>query len=254
MPKRNLKATDRKNKNVRRDALRKKLEAVTGRKVDEPSRKPVLVSMRALKESQLVTDARAPDWFRIGGHRFQFFALEQEVQQWLATDLPSHDGPYTIIVVGQLKEHPVSDLYKLYRAGRSQFFLRSKALTPDINITRRPFISSYENSLDIQLGFSGLILLQFSQLGPHSISLVDKVLHSPTDRIFLHDEYLPLYSSLKRIFRKRLVYKVKQWNRMGSRADWKQSMMTELMADLVEKGKFEGILRFAELKRATRPP
>lgn len=80
-------------------------------------------------------------WYRIGSHRFEFFATDEEIQQFFSNELPEKYAPYSLITtlekrgdrdyVRKLREQPLGNLLKLAAETRN-IFLRSKQLTPDL--------------------------------------------------------------------------------------------------------------------------
>lgn len=180
------------------------------------------------------------EWYRIGGHRFEFFALPEEIQRWLFQDLPTDYAPYSIIILGQLRGHRTDQLCKLVRQGHSQFYLRSKKLTPDLDEARKQFADAYPDRKDVQLGFAGLILLQVPEAWPGSLSRVDKLCHAPTSQVQRHQEYEPLFGLVKRKIRKQLIH----WADFHGET-WKRPVVTEGAAVAVRTGKmrrrFEGL-------------
>ena len=187
------------------------------------------------------------EWYRIGGHRFEFFALPEEIQRWLCEELPAEYAPYSIIIVGKLRGYRTDQLCELVRQGHSQFYLRSKTLTPNIDEVRKPFVDAYPNRNDVQLGFSGLILLQVLKAWPSSLCLVDKVCHVPTNKVQHRRDYSPLFNVLKRKVRKQLVHYADFQGQT-----WNRPTVTEGVAIAVRAGKRK--TQFKGLRLTRRGP
>jgi hypothetical protein len=144
-------------------------------------------------------------WYRVGGHRFQFYATDAEVAEWLTTTLPSKFAPYSI--VGRewegdrwkSFEYPLAAIGECFTHHRtSNLWLRSEVLSPGLTGDEK------------RLSFSGLILLQLgrerdSRLEEISIAVVDRIRHETTGRERRHANYRRLFERLRRSMRKRLV-------------------------------------------------
>jgi hypothetical protein len=192
-----------------------------------------------------LADVPPIEWYRVGGYRFEFFASTEEIQRWLREELPPEYAPYSLIIIGELRKRRIDQLCELVRKGNSQFYLYSKKLTPDLDKARKPFMKEYRDERDVQLGFSGLILLQFSRISPNSICLVDKVRYVPTNELQHRQNYKPLFSMLKRKIRKQLLYYAK----LG-RETWERPMATQGFASAVRDGRLKGYRRQLKLSRS----
>jgi hypothetical protein len=165
-------------------------------------------------------------WFRLGhGHMFQFYATDDEVQNWLLSVLPEAYAPYRLVGTDLIKEgrvyveHPFScELagflqcrYALAEP-RWDFWLLSTVLTPDLPLATGPLLTN-------MYSFNGLINLQHASMledpvhrtrplakNECSLGLVDRVYRVDSDEVRQHEAYLRLFNTVKRAIRKSLIY------------------------------------------------
>jgi hypothetical protein len=165
-------------------------------------------------------------WFRLGhGHGFEFFATDEEVQNWLLSLLPAAYAPYRLVGADLIKEgrvyveHPFSCevagfLQCRYATvePRWDFWLLSTVLTPDLPLVPGPGLTK-------MLSFNGLLSLQHGlqwedpvhrtrppAKGESSLGLVDRVYRVDSDEVRQHEAYLRLLNAVKRAIRKSLLY------------------------------------------------
>jgi len=165
-------------------------------------------------------------WFRLGrGHSFEFYATDNEVQEWLLTILSAEYAPYRLVGEDSIKEgkvyvqHPFScEVAEFLRCRQAagelctQFWLLSTVLTPELPLQPGAWLTA-------MYSYNGLINLQhgWMQREPvhrtrplaktaSSIGLVDRVYHRDTNEVRQHEAYLRLFNAMKRAIRKSLVY------------------------------------------------
>ena len=188
------------------------------------------------------------EWRRLGrGKDLQFFATDDEVQDWLIKALPKKYAPYTLIGVESVKagkiyirepfELDVTELKRAMHWGnkvRWQFWIRSKIITPELNFSKQmriTWVFSYTGLVELQHGSNirhyGLNTKELYR-DASSIGVVDKVINDATGDIKHHKEYLRIFNSLKRQIKKRLCYSSIHTFKNGSqREDRKLQLMTE---------------------------
>jgi hypothetical protein len=143
-------------------------------------------------------------WYRVGGHRLQFYATDAEIAEWLEEMLPPAFAPYWI--VGQERAEPfeypleaINDCFAQHRS--ANLWIRSDVLSPGL-----------AGDDERQLSFYGLILVQLGserhgRIEEASIAIVDRIRHEATGRERRRPEYLRIFERLRRSMRKRLVVK-----------------------------------------------
>jgi hypothetical protein len=191
------------------------------------------------------------NWYRIGkGRVLQFFATDDEVQEWLLTMLPSEYGPYTLVgadLVRVEKKKYVEkgfefDITELKQAiyeieyPRWQYWLRSKVLTPELDFSRQKIITWV-------LSYTGLVGLHhggyIKNMGrdASSIGIVDTVSNKSTGEVIKHSEYLKIFNILARQIKKHLCYSSFWKFKNGTeREDFKLQLMTEKAVQAYEAG------------------
>jgi len=182
------------------------------------------------------------NWYRVGrGHVLQFFATDDEVQDWLNTMLPPEYEPYTLVGADLVKidkkkyiekgfEFDIQDFKKaIYEKEepRWQYWIRSKVLTPELDFSRHKMITWI-------LSYTGLVGLdhggQVKDMGrdASSIGIVERVRNKNTSEIIKHKEYLKIFSTLSRQIKKHLCYTSFWKFKDGTeREDFKLQLMTE---------------------------
>lgn len=143
-------------------------------------------------------------WYRVGGHRLQFYATDAEIAEWLEEMLPPAFAPYRI--VGQERaqpfEYPLDAINECFAHHRSaNLWIRSDILSPGLT-----------GDDEVRLSFNGLILVQLGserhgRVEEASIAIVDRIRHEATGRERRRPEYLRIFERLRRSMRKRMVVK-----------------------------------------------
>jgi len=165
-------------------------------------------------------------WFRLGrGHGFEFYATDNEVQEWLLTILPAEYAPYRLVGADSIKEgriyveHPfsckVGEFLQCRQAVgelRTQFWLLSTVLTPALPLQPGAWLTamySYNGLINIQHGWMQRDPVHRTRPLAKTVSaigLVDRVYHRDTNEVRRHEAYLHLFNIMKRAIRKSLVY------------------------------------------------
>ena len=149
-------------------------------------------------------------WHRIGGHRLQFYATDDEITEWLQETLPGPFAPYSAIGhewrdgSWRASEYPLEEIRSaVEHHERRTLWIRSEVLSPGL-------ISDDTECLS----FSGLIAVDLGserdgRLDDASLSIVDRIRHE-TGRERAQSEYLRIFERLRRSMRKRLVVKTER--------------------------------------------
>jgi hypothetical protein len=162
-----------------------------------------------------------PEWQRTGrGHQLQFFALDEELDEWLAHDLPAEGMPYRLVGFDLL-----SDDGRKYRqlpfvcpdcrpsncrrapdgTSRTSHWLLSETLSP------KGLINRVKESGDLTV--NGLLLIQLGHAGrggvlqPSRIAVCDRAVNQRTGEVREHPGYRAIFNTLAKGIRKRLAYK-----------------------------------------------
>jgi hypothetical protein len=146
-------------------------------------------------------------WYRVGGHRLQFYATDAEIAEWLLETLPEPLGPYSVVGSEwkdgwrQPFELPLEEIMTALETHRGtiNWWIRSHALSPDVPAGD-----------DERQSYGGLILVQFGserngRVRESSIAVVDRLRHAETGEERRQPEYLRIFERLRRSMRKRLV-------------------------------------------------
>jgi hypothetical protein len=161
-------------------------------------------------------------WRRMkGGSRFQFFATDAEIQEWLETSLIEQYAPYSIVGCDVVKSDTrwkaynrvvfvcdPADFIACQRATsppRSIFFLCSLSLTPDIDSI---LVRAEETQFALN-GFVQLIQghrLRDGRLDESSLAVNASVMNVSTGEERRYPEYVRVFQALRRAIRKALVY------------------------------------------------
>ncbi|MFA7486383.1 MAG: hypothetical protein WCZ89_10185 [Phycisphaerae bacterium] len=191
------------------------------------------------------------NWRRLGrGQVLQFFATDDEVQNWLLTLLPPEYGPYTLVGADSIEvenkmyvekgfEIDISDFKTaIYEKEypRWQYWIRSKALTPKLDFLRQKRITWV-------LSYSGLVGLQHGRYLKDagrdfsSIGIVDKVINDETGEEIVNKEYLSIFKKLKKEIKRHLLYSsIWKFDDGSEREDIKLQLMTQGVVDQYNKG------------------
>ena len=164
------------------------------------------------------------DWVRgnRGGHLLQFFATDDELQNWLLTALPDAFGPYTLVGADSVRidqnqytqsffEFPIHKLKEaMYEKDsvRWQYWIRSKSITPLLDVSQCHFITK-------QLSFLGLVSVHhgsYSNRGfndgwqESTIGIVTQIENINNGNKIINDKYLGIYKALTKEIKKHLCY------------------------------------------------
>ena len=195
------------------------------------------------------------DWIRSsrGGHLLQFFATDDELQNWFLTALPDTYGPYTLVGADSVRinqnqyiqcffEFPIHKLKEaMYEKDtiRWQYWIRSKSITPILDITQCHYIRK-------QLSFLGLIGIQhgsYSNRGfndgwqESTIGIVTQIENINNSQQILNDKYLGLYQALVKEIKKHLCYSSFYIFKDGSEVEnTKFGLMTQGVVDQYTQG------------------
>ena len=179
-------------------------------------------------------------WYRIGSHRYEFFATNDEIQQFLLKELPDKFAPYSLVTTSGkvVREVMLDQLQQLIADRHLNIFLRSHQLTPDLDKAMKQFRRQRPDDYEFQLGFAGLILIQPGVLAPggFDLSLVDKLRLEPSGQIINQLAYRPLFNQMKRLIRKKLVVWA-VYDSGAAKQEWKKPMLTEGFAASIRAGK-----------------
>lgn len=153
------------------------------------------------------------DWFKAGGRELQFFALDEEVDRWLAEGLPKEYWPYELLTFDlvQVERRKYRErrmrcedlsVSRYRQEGRDSLWLISRRLSPRL-------LASVNTSAECSL--SGLISIQpgvglRSGLQSSRISIVSRVWHKTTGEISEHGDYLKIFRTLSRRIKKDLTH------------------------------------------------
>ena len=190
------------------------------------------------------------DWRRCGrGMTLDFFATDEEVQNWLLTALPSEYSPYTLVGTDSIKqgkiyvekgfEFNIDELKKaMYEKedARWRFWIRSKVITPELDFSR-------EKRISWVLSYTGMVNLQhggyIKNMGhaTSGIGIVNKIRNDNTGEEIEHKEYLKVYNALKREIKKHLCYSSMWRKKDGTEyEDCKFQLMTEKAFQAAKEG------------------
>lgn len=145
-------------------------------------------------------------WYRVGGHRLQFYATDAEIAEWLEEMLPPAFAPYGIVGLEwragrwQPFEYPLAAIDECFTRHRgANLWIRSDVLSAGLTGEDQKRFS-----------FNGLILVQLGRerngrLDEASIAIVDRIRHEATGRYRRQPEYMRIFERLRRSMRKRLV-------------------------------------------------
>jgi hypothetical protein len=158
------------------------------------------------------------NWYRVGGHRLNFFATDEEVQRWLLTGLPDEFAPYRIIADRQFTCEVQEFFLQLRKNNPAtlMFYVWSRMLMPDLALTPTSPAQMYWNLN----GLVGLMPLRPAviRLHPHdpasssvrwsstALTVVDRVKCPNTGEMREYPESRRIFQGLRRMIMKELVY------------------------------------------------
>ncbi|MBQ6471772.1 MAG: hypothetical protein IJJ33_07305 [Victivallales bacterium] len=164
------------------------------------------------------------DWVRSGrgSHLLQFFATDDELQNWFLTVLPEACGPYTLVGADSVQNdqnhytqcffefpiHKFKEAMYEKESIRWQYWIRSESITPTLDVTRSHFITK-------QLSFMGLVGIHhgsYSNRGfndgwqESTIGIVTQIENIKNGQQMINDKYLGIYTTLVKEIKKHLCY------------------------------------------------
>ncbi len=190
------------------------------------------------------------NWYRVGrGCALQFFATDDEVQEWLAGCLPEQFGPYSLVGADRVKqgrvyvEHPFEfSIHGLSQAMyekdeiRWQYWIRSKVMTPELDF-------ACERRVTWVFSCNGLVELQHGRTirgmgrAASSLCLVDKVRNEDTGETRHYKDSLKVFNSLQRHIKKALCYSsIHSFKNGSEREDTRLQLMTEKAVEAYNNG------------------
>jgi hypothetical protein len=146
-------------------------------------------------------------WYRVGGSRFDFYATDEEIAEWLLETLPPEFAPYAVTGAEWSEEerrwepfeYPLAQVREAFKRHRdSNFWIRSDQLSPRLR------------GDDKAVTYGGLILVQLGserkgRFEDASIAVVDRLRHEVTGEERRQPEYRRIFDRLRRSLRKRAV-------------------------------------------------
>jgi hypothetical protein len=150
-------------------------------------------------------------WYRVGGSRFDFYATDEEIAEWLLETLPSDLAPYAVVGEEWIEEeqrwkpfeYRLDEIRQAFTRHRdSNFWIRSDQLSPRIRGDDRVGVS-YGGLILVQLGFKR----EDGRIEDASIAVVDRLRHEITGEERRQPEYRRIFDRLRRSLRKRAVVK-----------------------------------------------
>jgi len=163
------------------------------------------------------------NWYGCGrGRRLDFYATDDELQEWLLRHLPAEYEPYRLLAViprqqsrrvwiWSTSQWDISELRQVvddgWGAGFINLWIWSMSLTPGLPIG----ISDRYGRLDDLCGMNGLVNLQRLTRGdgarePLSMSILPTFVNVRTRRRLQHKEYLQIFEKLRKAIKRQLVY------------------------------------------------
>jgi hypothetical protein len=152
-------------------------------------------------------------WHRAGrGRSFQFYALDDEVAEWLVETLPCAFAPYVVfreqwahrgLAVHELSLDDIAQ--SLAEDREARHWIKSAVLTPalqadDISVPGDLGKLSFNGLISVRVGADRNGRREDADLG-----LIDRIRHSETGEERRQPEYLRIFERLRRAMRKRLV-------------------------------------------------
>jgi hypothetical protein len=161
-------------------------------------------------------------WYRPGGHRLDFFATRDELQELLDLGLPDAFAPWHLTGADSLPRPDQPDRYYQSPWSSPDIDLAAASRTPALRTRTDFFIWSEQltsgepprgtGSLhEVLCSFNGFLLLQLggqdslARFSPSSWCIVDRIVHWTTGEERRYPDYLRVYNRLRRLIRKRLI-------------------------------------------------
>jgi len=158
-------------------------------------------------------------WQRAGrGRSFQFYALDDEVGEWLIASLPPESAPYLVFreqsANGRLIVHewPIDEIAASFAEDRNaRHWIKSARLTPalqveDVSLPRDLGRLSFSGLISVVLGADWNGRREETNLG-----LVDRIRHVETGEERGQPGYLGIFERLRRAMRERLIVETQDW-------------------------------------------
>ncbi len=198
-----------------------------------------------LSVRSLVVDTKS--WLRRGGHRFDFFATDEDVQSWLNSGLLEGYEPYSLCGASRRLEGGIVEqdtfmirpgdfwMHRKSNPSNWEYWIFSEKLTPVGGIRDQL------KAIDRVASVNGLVLLQHGsynrdKLDCSSLCVVDKLVHSGTLEEMEFEEYLKIFTRLKRVIKKDLKYSTRHVYPNGAVVEDERLLMTEKAAAAIEDG------------------
>lgn len=191
------------------------------------------------------------DWVRATrGRSQQFLATDDDVLDLLQSGLPAKYAPYTIIAYDNVKngdryrhvveETKVGDFPLLRKKGLVDYFIRSRTISPAIDLSKRRFVDDFlfVNGL-IQLTHGSIITAPNLGWTPSDFGLVNKIAHRRTGEMVTHHDYEKIFFALRRAVKKVGHYKTMRVRPDGEEIEERHIHMTEGFASKLRSGKIE---------------
>ena len=191
------------------------------------------------------------DWIRATrGRNHRFLATDEEVLYLLRSALPENYAPYTIIAYDNVKigdryrhiveETETSEFLLLRERGFLDYFIRSRAISPSIDLSDRRFIDVFlfVNGL-VNLGHGSIIRAPNLGWTPSDFGLVNKIAHRRTGEMVTHHDYEKIFFALRRAVKKMARYKTMRVRPSGEEIEERHIHMTEGFVAKLRSGEIE---------------
>jgi hypothetical protein len=148
-------------------------------------------------------------WYRVGGSRFDFYATDDEIAEWLLETLPADFAPYAIIGAEWVEEerrwqpfeYPLAQTREAFSRHRgANFWIRSDQVSPSVRGDDQVGVA-YGGLILVQLGFER----EDGRIEDARIAVVDRLRHEVTGEERRQPEYRRIFDRLRRSLRKRAV-------------------------------------------------
>jgi hypothetical protein len=190
-------------------------------------------------------------FYRSGrGKSVQFYTLDRELNDIFQTTLPAEYNPYSLVcatVTAQNAflhiEGQMDNFLELRENGFDRFYLRSKALTPDLKLPDDILSGSENGRFEQYYAYKGLIEIMpgwsnQGNLEGSSLSFIDKLfLIDEPEVIYENADYLIIYKKLEKSIKTILRYKTKHHWLDGRTVVSKVNNVSEAFANAVKSGK-----------------
>lgn len=188
---------------------------------------------------------RYGEWERVEGRELQFFALDEELDRWIAEGLPNEFWPYELLTCDMVKvghreyEERAAKCdglsVSLCRTGtdRFSFWIRSRRLSAEL-------LRSAQQRRDWSL--NGLILVQhgFQHRGKRDASrivIIPKIRNTTTGEVVDHTQHLKVFRALSRRIKADLKHATIIGEGEKAIEDRKLALMTAAAAEAARDGR-----------------